>query len=98
MNDGFLGVLRLTFVALQTLGFAVAVGILLGDRWLARRPSPWQVGVSRRLIAALRIASVATLLSSALAFWIHCAFMSDSTLLEAGPSVQSMLAETRFWP
>ncbi|MFM0083506.1 MULTISPECIES: copper resistance D family protein [Paraburkholderia] len=96
MNDGFLGVLRLTFVALQNLGFAVAVGILLGDRWLARRPSPWQVGVSRRLIAALRIASVATLLSSALAFWIHCALMSDSTLLEAGPAVQSMLAETGF--
>src|SRR5258706_14791225 len=96
MNDGLLGILRLAFVALQNLGFAVAVGVLLSDRWLARRPSPWQAGVSWRLVAALRVASMGSLLSSASAFWIHCALMSDSTLLEAGPAVRSMLVETGF--
>ncbi|MGU7773835.1 copper resistance D family protein [Burkholderia sp. MR1-5-21] len=96
MNDGLLGILRLAFVALQNLGFAVVVGVLLGDRWLARRHSPWQEGISRRLVSALRIASVGVLVSSAFAFWIHCALMSESTLLEAGPAVRSMLVETGF--
>jgi len=96
MNDGLLGILRLAFVALQNLGFAVTVGVLLSDRWLARRASPWQASVSRRLVSALRIASVGALLSSTFAFWIHCALMSESTLLEAGPAIGSMLAETSF--
>lgn len=96
MNDGLLGILRLAFVALQNLGFAVTVGVLLSDRWLARRASPWQASVSRRLVGALRIASVGALLSSTFAFWIHCALMSESTLLEAGPAIRSMLAETGF--
>ncbi|ORC49049.1 copper resistance protein CopD [Burkholderia sp. A27] len=96
MNDGLLGVLRLAFVALQNLGFAVVVGVMLSDRWLARSTSTWQVGVSRRLVGALRIASVGTLLSSTFAFWIHCALMSESTLVEAWPAVRSMLVETGF--
>jgi putative copper resistance protein D len=96
MNDGLLGILRLAFVALQNLSFAVVVGVLLGDRWLARRNSPWQEGISRRMVSALRIASVGVLVSSAFAFWIHCALMSESTLLEAGPAVRSMLVETGF--
>ncbi|CAB3801921.1 copper resistance D family protein [Pararobbsia alpina] len=96
MNDGLLGILRLAFVVLQNLGFAVVVGVLLSDRWLARRTSPWQTGVSRKLVTALRIASLGVLISSAFAFWIHCAFMGDTTLLEAGPAVRSMLLETDF--
>ena len=96
MNDGLLGILRLAFVALQNLSFAVAVGVLLSDRWLARRTSSWQASVSRRLVGALRIASVGALLSSTFAFWIHCALMSESTLPEAGPAVRSMLVETGF--
>lgn len=96
MNDGFLGVLRLGFVALQNLSFAVVVGVLLSDRWLARRTSSWQVSVSRRLATTLRIASVGALLSSTFAFWIHCALMGESALLEAWPAVRSMLVETGF--
>lgn len=96
MNDGLLGTLRLTFVALQNLGFAVVVGTLLSDRWLARKTSPWQASVSRRLVGVLRIASMGALLCSTFAFWIHCALMSESTLLEAGPAVGSMLVETGF--
>ncbi|RDK04632.1 copper resistance D family protein [Paraburkholderia lacunae] len=96
MNDGLLGTLRLTFVALQNLAFAVAVGTLLSDRWLARKTSPWQASVSRRLVSALRIASIGALLCSTFAFWIHCALMSESTLLEAGSAVRSMLVETGF--
>ncbi|HEX7906944.1 MAG TPA: CopD family protein [Paraburkholderia sp.] len=96
MNDGLLGVLRFAFVALQNLGFAVVVGVLLGDRWLARRNSPWQERISRRMVSALRIASVGALMSSTFAFWIHCALMSESPLLEAGPAVRSMLMETGF--
>ncbi|GAB3627622.1 copper resistance D domain-containing protein [Pandoraea terrae] len=96
MNDGFLGILRLAFVALQNISFAVVVGVLLSDRWLARRSSVWQAGVSRRLLGALRVASFGALISSAFVFWIHCALMSDSTLLEAGPAIRSMLVETAF--
>jgi putative copper resistance protein D len=48
------------------------------------------------MVSALRIASVGVLVSSAFAFWIHCALMSESTLLEAGPAVRSMLVETGF--
>jgi putative copper resistance protein D len=96
MNDGLLGILRLGFVALQNLSFAVVVGALLGDRWLARRNSPWQEGISRRMVGVLRIASAGVLVSSACAFWIHCALMSESMLLEAGPAVRSMLVETGF--
>jgi putative copper resistance protein D len=44
----------------------------------------------------LRLASLVALLSSTFSFWIHCALMSDSTLLEAGPAVRSMLMETGF--
>jgi len=36
------------------------LGVMLGDRWLARRRSPWQEGVSRRLLGTLRRASVAS--------------------------------------
>lgn len=96
MNDGLLGILRLAFVAVQNLAFAVAVGVLLADLWLARRTSPWQASVSRRLVDVLRIAAVGALLSSTFAFWIHCALMSESTLAGAGPAVRSMLVETGF--
>ncbi|KWR90874.1 copper resistance D family protein [Cupriavidus sp. IDO] len=96
MNDGFLGILRLALTALQNLSFAVLVGILLSERWLARYPSPWQAGASKRLAQAFRAGAIITLLSSVLAFWIHCALMSESSLIDAGPAVRSMLAETDF--
>lgn len=96
MNDGFLGVLRLAFVALQNISFAIVVGSLLSDTWLSRRASRWQTRLSLRLLLTLRIASFAVLFSSASAFWIHCALMSESTLAEAGPAVRSMLVETGF--
>jgi putative copper resistance protein D len=96
MNDGFLGVLRLALVAIQNISFAVLVGALLSDRWLSRSTSRWQASVSGRLLLTLRIASFTALMSSAFAFWIHCALMSESTLAEAGPAVRSMLVETDF--
>ncbi|MFL9889375.1 CopD family protein [Paraburkholderia sp. RL17-383-BIF-A] len=96
MNDGLLGVSRLAFVALQNLGFAIVVGVLISDRWLARQTSSWQVSVRLRLVSVLRVASVGALLSSTFAFWIHCALMSESALPEAGPAVRSMLVETGF--
>ncbi len=40
MNDGFLGMVRLAGVALQSVCFAIAVGVLLGDQWLARAAAP----------------------------------------------------------
>jgi putative copper resistance protein D len=96
MNDGFLGVLRLAFVAIQNISFAVVVGAMLSDRWLARSHSRWQAGVSMHLLLAVRVASLTALAGSAFAFWIHCALMSESTLGEAGPAVRSMLVETGF--
>ncbi|ALP66178.1 copper resistance D family protein [Paraburkholderia caribensis] len=96
MNDGFLGVLRLAFVALQNISFAVLVGALLSDTWLSRGTSRWQTRVSWHLLLTLRIGSLTVLVSSAIAFWIHCALMSESTLGEAGPAVRSMLVETGF--
>lgn len=96
MNDGFLGVLRLASVALHNLGFAVLVGALLSERWLARSPSAWQAGVSRRLTRAFRVAAVVALLASVSEFWIHCALMSDSTLADAWPAVRSMLEGTSY--
>lgn len=96
MNDGFLGILRLALTALQNLGFAGLVGILLSERWLARSPSPWQARVSRRLVLAFKAVAIVALLSGVLVFWIHCALMSESSLIDAGPAVRSMLAETDF--
>ncbi|MFM0033961.1 copper resistance D family protein [Paraburkholderia strydomiana] len=96
MNEGFLGVIRLTSVALQNVSFAVLVGAMLSDMWLSRRPSRWQSGVSRRLLIAMRTSVFVALLSSFAAFWVHCALMSESSLAEAGPAVASMLRETGF--
>ncbi|KWO40803.1 copper resistance protein CopD [Burkholderia sp. MSMB1459WGS] len=96
MNDGIVGLLRLVAVAIQNAGFAVAVGAVLGRRWLARGASAWQHDVGRRLVATLRIASVVSLLASVTAFWAHCALMSEVPLLDAGPAVCSMLARTGF--
>ncbi|GAB7547731.1 copper resistance D family protein [Cupriavidus sp. 8B] len=96
MNDGFLGILRLALTALQNLSFAVLVGTLLSDHWLARSPSPWQARVSQSLAHAFRVGAIVALLSGVLAFWIHCALMSESSLVDAGPAVRSMLAETGF--
>src|SRR5438132_1020231 len=48
MNDGLLGILRLAFVALQNLSFAVVVGVLLGDRWL------WRVSPLREATEVIR--------------------------------------------
>ncbi|MDF3885097.1 copper resistance D family protein [Cupriavidus basilensis] len=96
MNDGFLGILRLALTALQNLSFALLVGTLLSERWLARSPSPWQANVSRRLVRAFRGSAFVALLSGVLAFWIHCALMSESSLADAWPAVRSMLAETEF--
>ncbi len=94
MNDGFLGILRLALVALQNLGFAVMVGALLSERWLARLPSAWQTLVSRRLTQAFRVAAFTALFSGVFEFWIHCAFMGETTLTEAWPAVRAMLEET----
>ncbi|WP_233810099.1 copper resistance D family protein [Paraburkholderia sp. HP33-1] len=96
MNDGFLGISRLAFVALQNISFAVLVGTLLSDTWLSRSTSRWQARVSWHLLLTLRTGAFTTLVSSAIAFWIHCALMSESTLGEAGPAVRSMLVETGF--
>lgn len=96
MNDGFLGVVRLISVAIQNIGFAVAVGALLSRRWLARGESVWQAGIGQRLSVTIRAATMVSLLGSILSFWAHCALMSDSTLLEAGPAVWSMLVATGF--
>ncbi|SMF99593.1 copper resistance D family protein [Burkholderia singularis] len=96
MNDGFLGILRLIAVAIQNVGFAVIVGGLLSSRWLVRGDSTWRAGVGRRLAMTIRMASILSLLASMLSFWAHCALMSDSTLLEAGPAVWSMLVGTGF--
>ncbi|HDR8858973.1 TPA: CopD family protein [Burkholderia territorii] len=96
MNEGFVGLLRLVAVAIQNTGFAVVVGALLGSHWLARGESAWQHGIARRLVATLRIASVVSLLASIVAFWAHCALMSDVSMLDAGPAVCSMLAGTGF--
>jgi putative copper resistance protein D len=81
---------------LQNLSFAMLVGILLSDRWLARSPSAWQAGVSRRLGQAFRAGALVALVSGVVAFWIHCALMGDSSLMDAGPAVRSMLSETGF--
>ncbi|WP_175997681.1 copper resistance D family protein [Burkholderia stabilis] len=96
MNDGFVGLLRLASVVIQNAGFAVVVGALLGNHWLARGESAWQHGVGRRLVATLRLASVVSLFASITAFWAHCALMSEVPLLEAGPAVCAMLAGTGF--
>lgn len=96
MNEGLLGTLRLVSVAIQNVGFAVVVGTLLSSQWLARGQSTWQDHIGRRLAVALRTAAVLSLLASVLSFWAHCALMSDSTLLEAGPAVWSMLVATGF--
>ncbi|MEM5338003.1 copper resistance D family protein [Paraburkholderia azotifigens] len=96
MNDGSLGVLRLAFVALQNISFTVLVGALLCDTWLSRRTSRWQTRVSWHLLLTLRMGSFTALVSSAIAFWIHCALMSESSLVDAGPAVRSMLMETGF--
>ncbi|WP_321795007.1 copper resistance D family protein [Caballeronia sp. J97] len=96
MDDSSLGVLRLAFVALQNLSLAIVVGAMLSDTWLSRRTSRWQTRLSWHLLLTLRLASFAVLFSSASAFWIHCALMSESTLAEAGPAVRSMLVETGF--
>ncbi|AJG24642.1 copper resistance D family protein [Cupriavidus basilensis] len=96
MNDGLLGISRLALTALQNLSFALLVGTLLSERWLARSPSPWQADVSRRLVRAFRGSAIVALLSGVLAFWIHCALMSESSLADAWPAVRSMLTETEF--
>ncbi|NRO95302.1 copper resistance protein CopD [Paraburkholderia sp. NMBU_R16] len=96
MNDGFLGLLRLVAVAIQNVGFAVVVGALLSNQWLARGASTWQDDVGRRLLVTLRVASIVSLLATALSFWAHCALMGDTTLLDAGPAVWSMLVGTGF--
>jgi putative copper resistance protein D len=96
MNDGLLGIARLALTALQNLSFALLVGILLSDRWLARSPSAWQAGVSRRLGRAFKAGAVVALLSGVGAFWIHCALMGESSLMDAAPAVRSMLSETEF--
>ena len=96
MNDGFLGILRLIAVAIQNVGFAVIVGALLSSQWLARGDSTLQADVGRRLVLTVRMASTLALLASVLSFWAHCALMSESTLLEAGPAVWSMLVGTGF--
>lgn len=96
MSDGFLGIARLALTALQNLGFAVLVGVLLSDRWLARSPSPWQAHMSLHLAKGFRVGAVVALLAGVLAFWIHCALMSESSLVHAGPAVRSMLMETGF--
>ncbi|HHL4078433.1 CopD family protein [Burkholderia sola] len=96
MNDGIVGLLRLVSVAIQNAGFAVVVGALLGRHWLARGASVWQHDVGQRLVATLRSASVVSLLASVIAFWAHCALMSEVSLLDAGPAVHSMLAGTGF--
>ncbi|WP_321940137.1 MULTISPECIES: CopD family protein [unclassified Paraburkholderia] len=96
MNEGGLGILRLMSVVVQNMGFAVSVGALLCSQWLARGESTWQDLVSRRLVATLRAASIASLLASMLSFWAHCALMSDSALQDAGPAVWSMIEETGF--
>ncbi|CAJ0700300.1 copper resistance D family protein [Ralstonia holmesii] len=96
MNEGALNIARFGLTALQNLGFAVLVGTLLSDSWLKRKPSAWQAGVTEILGRTFRIAAIVVVAASALYFWIHCALMAETSLLEAWPAVLSMLRSTEF--
>ncbi|KAK47032.1 copper resistance protein CopD [Caballeronia jiangsuensis] len=96
MNYGSLDIVRLSFMALQNLGLAVMVGALLSAWWL-REPGPnWKVRASAKLAFVFRVASVVALLSSMAGFWVHCALMSETAVLDAWPAVRSMLLNTQF--
>jgi putative copper resistance protein D len=96
MSYGFLDIARLVFMALQNLSFATMVGVLLSARWLKGPVSEWQGRVNRKLASVFTTTAVATLLFSAIAFWIHCTLMSEVPLQDAGPAVVTMLRTTLF--
>ena len=96
MNYGSLDIARLGFMALQNLSFATMVGVLLSARWLKGPVSGWQGRVNQKLASVFTMSGIAALLFSAVAFWIHCALMSEVSLQDAGPAVISMLRTTQF--
>lgn len=96
MNDGWLGWLRLVFVAIENIGFASMAGVLLSRRWLPPAHSPGQALLDARAVVMLRLASGITLAASLLAFWVHCALMSEVEVDDAWPAVRSMIAATGF--
>ncbi|WP_076897504.1 copper resistance D family protein [Burkholderia pseudomallei] len=69
---------------------------LLAAGWPTPAAPPWQAQVGRRLARTLRLAALGMLLSSMLAFWVHCALMSETALWDAWPAVRSMLAGTGY--
>ncbi len=96
MNYGSLDIARLFFMAMQNLGLAVMLGALLSAWWL-RKPGPdWQVRASAKLARVFRMSAIAALLSSMAGFWVHCALMSERTIIDAWPAVRSMLLKTQF--
>lgn len=96
MNYGSLDIERLVFMALQNLGLAVMVGALLSAWWL-REPGPtWQVRASTKLALVFRVSAIVALLSSVAGFWVHCALMSETAVIDAWPAVRSMLLKTQF--
>ena len=96
MSYGSLDIARLVFMALQNLSFATMVGVLLSARWLKGPVSGWQGHVNQKLAFVFTTSAIAALLFSAVAFWIHCALMSEVSLQDAGPAVISMLRTTQF--
>ncbi|GJH28601.1 copper resistance D family protein [Caballeronia novacaledonica] len=96
MNYGSLDIERLLLMALQNLGLAAMVGALLSAWWLRGPKSDWQVRASAKLGLVFRMSAIVALLSSTAGFWVHCALMSETTLLDAWPAVRSMLVKTQF--
>jgi putative copper resistance protein D len=96
MSYGSLDIARLVFITLQNLSFATMIGALLSARWLKSPASGWQARVTQKLSSTFTLSAVVALLCGAAAFWLHCALMSEVSLQDAWPAVESMLETTRF--
>ncbi|WP_323123027.1 copper resistance D family protein [Burkholderia alba] len=86
----------LAFVVLQNLGFALAIGVLAVHRWCGDPALAWHRDIRRHGARILRAALLTSIAASVVAFWLHCASMSETPLAQTGPAVCAPLLGTGF--
>jgi copper resistance protein D len=96
MGQELLRICQLLVVALQNFSFAVVTGALVCNLWLRAHSGRTGDQVERRLLWAARIASLTTVLSGALAFWMHAIRLSGRDAPDAASAAVALVQSTRY--
>jgi len=96
MPEGPLRFLMVADAVVIPLGVALVIGSMASQLWLWGRTSSWRGDVLRQELATRRFGFALTLAGLVAAPWFEAAVIAEVPLMDAAPTVVSLLGQTHF--